>query len=151
RPFGSASGWLERLRIVLDVPYDIVNYLRVTQPEVGVVAPRQRMLRRYRALLRHIALGGTDRTPYAGLVIAAHSQGTVLTVATLFGDANRSPVAAPLAAEAPELILPAHMSLLTAGSPLRQLYEARFPGQYAWLQADVAVPGRLAPLTGRWV
>lgn len=151
RPFGTTSGWLERLRMVLDVPYDVVNYLRVTQPELGVVAPRQRMLRRHRALLRHIALGGSDRRRYDALVFAAHSQGTVLTAATLFGDAHRSPPARPLAQEAPGLTLPPHVSLLTAGSPLRQLYEARFPGQYSWLQTELDVPGRLAPLTGRWV
>lgn len=151
RPFGNTSGWLERLRIVLDVPYDIVNYLRVTQPGLGVVAPRQRMLRRYRALLRHVGLGGTDRRVYDALVIAGHSQGTVLTAAALFGDANRSPQARPLAQEAPGLTLPARVSLLTAGSPLRQLYEARFPGQYSWLQTDLDVPGRLAPVTRHWV
>lgn len=151
RPLGDTSGLLERVRMVLDIPYDIVNYLRVTQPRLGVVAPRQRMLRRYRALLAHIAAGGTDRHRYDALVIAAHSQGTVLTSAVLFGDAARVPAAGPLAAEAPTLAMPARMSLLTAGSPLRQLYGARFPGQYDWLQHDLDTPGRLAPLTDRWV
>ena len=88
-----APGALERLRIVLDIPYDVATYLRVSQP--GIVAPRERMLRRYRALLGEVAAGGVDRESYDALVIVIHSQGTVLSAATLFGDFGRSPPARP--------------------------------------------------------
>lgn len=140
---------LERARVVLDLPYDVANYLRVGQP--GVVPPRPLMLRRMRALLAEIAAGGVDRVPYDRLVIASHSQGTVLSVATLFGDPAREPAAASLAVAAPGLGLPEDVSLLTCGSPLRQLYEERLPGQYAWVSALPASHSGLAPVTGTWV
>jgi hypothetical protein len=149
RPFGSNTGALERLRIILDIPYDVATYLRVSQPEV--IAPRQRMLRRYRALLGEVGVGGVDRVPYEGLVIVAHSQGTVLSVATLFGDAHRSPPARPLDEEEPGLALPERVSLLTCGCPLRQLYGERFPGQYDWIRELPRRPGALRPVTGTWV
>jgi len=148
--FGSQStGWLERLRIVLDIPYDIATYLRVSQP--GIVAPRERMLRRYRALLGEVAGGGVDREPYDALVIVSHSQGTVLSAATLFGDYGRAPAALPIDEEEPGVVLPPEVSLLTCGSPLRQLYGERFPGQYDWVRELPRRPGGLRPLTGTWV
>ncbi len=150
RALGQASGPLERVRIVLDIPYDIATYLRVSQPGL-VVAPRRRMLRRYRALLREVAAGGVDRVPYDGLVITAHSQGTVLSAATLFGDAFRSPPAEPLDRAEPAIALPPRVSLVTFGSPLRQLYGERFPGQYDWVRARLDAPEGFAPLTDHWV
>ena len=150
RALGQASGPLERVRIVLDIPYDVATYLRVSQPGL-VVAPRRRMLRRYRALLREVAAGGVDRVPYDGLVITAHSQGTVLSAATLFGDAFRAPPAEPLDRAEPAIALPPRVSLVTFGSPLRQLYGERFPGQYDWVRARLDAPEGFAPLTDHWV
>ena len=150
RALGQASGPLERVRVVLDIPYDVATYLRVSQPGL-VVAPRRRMLRRYRALLREVAAGGVDRVPYDGLVITAHSQGTVLSAATLFGDAFRSPPAEPLDRADPAIALPPRVSLVTFGSPLRQLYGDRFPGQYDWVRARLDSPHGFAPLTDHWV
>ena len=149
RPFAQGSGWLERLRIALDIPYDVATYLRVSQP--GLVAPRERMLRRYRALLGEVGAGGVDRAPYDALVIISHSQGTVLSVATLFGDAEREPPALPMDEEEPGVALPGRISLLTCGSPLRQLYAERLPGQYDWVQELPRRPGGLRPITGTWV
>jgi hypothetical protein len=149
RPFGRSSGSLERLRIALDIPYDVATYLRVSQP--GLVAPRERMLRRYRALVGEVAAGGVDRVPYDALVIVSHSQGTVLSVATLFGDEGREPPARPIGEEEPGIVLPAQVSLLTCGSPLRQLYGERLPGQYDWVRELPRRPGGLRPITGTWV
>jgi len=149
RPLGTSTGALERLRIVLDIPYDVATYLRVSQP--GIVAPRERMLRRYRALLGEVAAGGVDRAPYDGLVIVSHSQGTVLSAATLFGDRQRAPQARPLDEEEPGLALPGAVSLLTCGCPLRQLYDERLPGQYDWVRELPRRPGGLRPVTGTWV
>ena len=84
-------------------------------------------------------------------LIVFHSQGTVLSVATLFGDASRRPPALPLAEEDPQIVLPAEVSLLTCGSPLRQLYNERLPGQYDWVRELPRRPGGLRPLTGAWV
>lgn len=145
RPFGSASGNLEKLRRGLDLAYDIATYLRVAQP--GVVAPRERMLARYRALVEHVAAGGVDGRPYDALVVVAHSQGTVLSAAALFGDRHRDPQAHPLRAFAE---FPC-VSLLTFGSPLRQIYDARFPGQYEWVRDPLAHPGLTRVLRGEWV
>ena len=89
------------------------------------------MLRRFRALLAYVAAGGPDQTPYDGVVIASHSQGTVLTVAALSGDPWREPVAEPLSATRPGLALPERVSLLMFGSPLGQLYATRFPQQFS--------------------
>lgn len=150
RALGQATGPLERIRVVLDIPYDVATYLRVSQPGL-VVAPRRRMLRRYRALLREVAAGGVDRIPYDGLVITAHSQGTVLSAATLFGDAFRSPPAEPLDRAEPAIVLPPRVSLVTFGSPLRQLYGDRFPGQYDWVRSRLDAPEGFAPLTDHWV
>ena len=149
RPLGSNTSALERLRIVLDIPYDVATYLRVSQP--GLVAPRERMLRRYRALLGEVAAGGVDRRPYDALVIVSHSQGTVLSAATLWGDLHRSPAALPLEDEEPGIVLPSRVSLLTCGCPLRQLYGERFPGQYDWVGELPLRPGALRPVTGAWV
>jgi hypothetical protein len=109
------------------------------------------MLSRYRALIDHVAGGGAERDPYDALLFVAHSQGTVLTAAALFGDPWRLPAAEPLATACPEITLPPRVSLLTFGSPLLQTYGARFPGQYGWVAAPLAHPDRLRPLTGEWV
>ena len=67
--------------MILDKPYDIATFLREPMGterhrlmEMEEM-PRKKMLRRYRALLDHLAARGYDR-----VVFAAHSQGTVLTV-----------------------------------------------------------------------
>jgi pimeloyl-ACP methyl ester carboxylesterase len=108
------------LRALLDKPYDVSTFLRQPSPyrQVGKHGgmPRERMLDRYEALMRHVMLGPRS---YAKVVFVAHSQGTVLTTTLL--------------AENPGPALPRAVSLLTFGCPLRQLYLRRFPGQYKWV------------------
>jgi hypothetical protein len=107
------------LRTVLDKPYDIATFLREplgwksAGAGVGQEMPRQKMLSRYEALLEHVA-----RRQYERIVFVAHSQGTILTTTLLAEDRGR---------------LPAEVSLMTFGCPLRQLYAKRFPSQYAWV------------------
>jgi hypothetical protein len=158
--FGSASGNLEKVRVGLDLPYDIATYLRIGHGRKGVT-PRERMLERYRTVLAHVCGGGQDGTRYDGIVFVAHSQGTVLTAATLFGDPSRTPPAEPLldvwGPGGPRLP-GASLALLTFGSPLRQIYVPRFPGQFDRLVAynfDVSTAlgttGTSPPGDVRWI
>ncbi len=140
---GGARGALERLRTGLDVAFDITNYLRPARD--GREAPRDRMIRRYRAVLGHALADHPD-----GLVVLCHSQGTILTIACLFGDANREPAVAPIDGGAIAGGFPPRVSLMTFGSPLRQVYDERFPRQFDWLQDPNLAPARLAPLTRHW-
>jgi hypothetical protein len=73
---------------------------------------------RYVSLLRHL-----EREGYERIVVISHSQGTVITLDLLRYLKARHP--AFLAQLAP-------IDLLTFGSPLRQLYAARFRGIYGW-------------------
>ena len=122
----------ELLRSILDRPYDVATYLRENQATrwaTPVNSPRARMLARFSALLGHISRGGV-RGPagaYDRVIIAAHSQGTVLAVTLLH--------------EPPDG-LPPDVRLITFGSPLRQLYRQRLPRQFGWLSALRATPWR---------
>ena len=119
---GAAPG---ALRAILDKPYDIATFLREPLGTrrfgrgAGSAMPRKRMLERYRALMAYLA-----RRRYDRIVFVAHSQGTVLTATLLAEDG---------------VALPAEVSLVTFGCPLRQLYLRRFPSQYAWV-ARLAEP-----------
>jgi hypothetical protein len=142
------GGNLEALRKRLDPAYDIASYLRIYRDKTGT---RPRIIARYRALLREIA-----RRDYDGLLIVAHSQGAVLSTATLFGDPfRRDPEAEnekrygvrgwTELKDPPDL--PKNVVLITCGCPLRQGYDARMPGDYRWLwEAD-----DLRPLTLAWI
>ena len=122
----------ELLRSILDRPYDVATYLRENQAPrwaTPVNSPRARMLARFSALLGHISRGGV-RGPagvYDRVIIAAHSQGTVLAVTLLH--------------EAPGG-LPPDVRLITFGCPLRQLYRQRLPRQFGWLSAMRTTPWR---------
>jgi hypothetical protein len=130
------------LRALLDKPYDIATFLREPLGYSGMgtkgrEVPRKKMLRRYRRLMEHLAADSYDR-----VVFVAHSQGTVLTTALL---ADRRP-------EQPAL--PASVSLMTFGCPLRQLYLKRFPSQYAWVARLAAPAARrdfVHRVNGEWV
>jgi len=138
------GGWLATLRRILDIPYDVATYLRIDRGD-GV---RSRVVARYRALLRRIEDGG-----YTHVVVVAHSQGSMYTLATLFGDPRRQdPVAAWSAwSDTPHRLLSTPVALLTFGCPVRQTYEERLPGQYAWTDADAAdLAGRIGDISGPW-
>ena len=141
-PGGTVRGGLERLRTVLDVAYDITNYLRPSRG--GGHKPREEMVNRYRAVLHHVLEQKMD-----GLVILCHSQGTVLSAACLFGDAAREPAVEPLVGQGIGTF-PSRVSLMTFGSPLRQIYDERFPHQFDWISGPELDPARLAPLTRHW-
>jgi hypothetical protein len=119
------SRTLGRWRVVLDTVLDIDNYLR-EHPRSN--NPRARIYARYCALLAHIAQQG-----YARIVIVAHSQGTVITADLL--RLLHHPVAqgTPYGALATQFPL---LRLVTAGSPLKQLYRARFAHLYRWIDAQ---------------
>lgn len=104
-----------RLRVVIDTAIDVDNWLR--ERPVGHT-PRLRIMARYASLLRFLEEQGYER-----IVIVSHSQGTVITLDLLRYLRARNP--AFLRQLGP-------IDLLTFGSPLRQLYAARFPAIYGW-------------------
>lgn len=113
---GKVARTFARLRVVVDTAIDVDNWLR-ERPEGGT--PRLRILARYTSLLRHLLNEGYER-----IVIVGHSQGTVITADLLRYLKVRNPDL--LKALGP-------IDLLTFGSPLRQLYAARFPALYGWI------------------
>ncbi|HVY06498.1 MAG TPA: hypothetical protein VHB46_11030 [Burkholderiales bacterium] len=109
-----------RLRVAIDAVLDIDNYF--ADPPNGQ-PPRARIFSRYASLLRHLR-----KLDYERIVIVAHSQGTVISADLLrylhvqgrLGDVvGKIPV-----------------SLITVGSPLRDLYAQRFPLLYRWMGSD---------------
>lgn len=153
---GQVGGGLTTARTALDIPYDVATYLRIDTDDDGI---RSRIVARYRALLAAI------EHDYDHIVVAAHSQGSMYSLATLAGDRDRGwPDHPGLPGDAPWGVAPWHVvnpgsplvargvSLLTFGCPVRQTYEERLPGQYAW--TDAGAPGlgeRLAMVSGAWV
>jgi hypothetical protein len=134
------SRYVPWLRAPLDIALDVDNHFREF-PRQAI--PRARIFSRYFALLRHVAQQGYDR-----VVIVSHSQGTVISAELLRYLKFRAEQAAathngadPTAAVWNALAGKLH--LLTAGSPLRQLYAARFPGLYRWVLQQEG--GRLGP------
>jgi hypothetical protein len=108
---------LGRLRVALDAVLDVDNYFR--DPPDGL-PPRSRIFSRYAALLDYIRKRGYQR-----LVIVSYSQGAVISADLL----RYLHCAARLQAHTGTMPL----SLITVGSPLRDLYAARFPLLYRWL------------------
>ncbi|OED37599.1 hypothetical protein AB833_22960 [Chromatiales bacterium (ex Bugula neritina AB1)] len=125
---------------VLDIALDVTNWFRITPRENNAKAA---ICRRYVSLLRHIANWRDPHTgkPYDGLVIVAHSQGTVITAdllrflkreqSQLCGGTDKT-LQALLPADGNSSSIP--IDLLSFGSPLRQLYNRRFPHQYQWCE-----------------
>lgn len=136
------SRYLPGVRAPLDILLDVDNYFREF-PRRNI--PRARIFSRYHALLRHVAAQNYDR-----IVIVAHSQGTVIS-ADLLRLLSDPSVASGRNAERTQNIATdwcADVRLLTFGSPLRQLYAARFPCQYAWMLENGATIGPSAAALG---
>ena len=127
------------LRGGLDIALDVVNYLR---PHPQHRTARARILGRYTSLLKYITNWRDPQNPsrgYSRIVVLAHSQGAVITSDLLralsLGTVADDNELACLNAEsgAPGNI---PIRVFAMGSPLRQLYAARFPrfirlGSYA--------------------
>jgi hypothetical protein len=107
-----------KLRVALDAVLDIDNYLR--DPADGR-SPRAAIFSRAAALLAALRARGCTR-----IVLVAHSQGTVICADLLHWLAQRAGPEAGTGARAP-------VALVTAGSPLRDLYAQRFPLLYRWM------------------
>jgi hypothetical protein len=93
---------------------------------------------------------------YREVVVAAHSQGSMYSVTTIAGDRRRRDPepgsggwgVEPWCRARPRSRL--RVALLTFGCPIRQTYEARLPGQYAWTR-EPRLAGRLAPVAPAWI
>ncbi len=122
---------------VLDIALDVTNWFRVRPRRNNAKAA---ICRRYVSLLRHIANWRDPQNgqPYDGLVIVAHSQGTVITADLLRFLEREQALGSGATDKSLQPLLPGHgkaripMHFLSFGSPLRQLYNHRFPHQYQW-------------------
>jgi hypothetical protein len=111
-----------RLRVAIDAVLDIDNYFADppnNQP------PRARIFSRYASLLRYLRERG-----YKRVVIVSHSQGTVISADLL----RYLHVQHRLS----DVIGAIPVSLVTVGSPLRDLYAERFPLLYGWMGSSAA-------------
>jgi hypothetical protein len=106
------------LSVALDIVLDVSNWLKERPLERN---PRGLILWRYIRLLRELATHGR----YDRIIIVAHSQGSVIS-ADLFRLLEQLSLWQTLVGAHPEIVL------VSAGSPLRQLYAARFPHWYEW-------------------
>ncbi|MFN0314434.1 MAG: hypothetical protein ACKVQA_05280 [Burkholderiales bacterium] len=111
---------LGRLRVALDAVLDVDNYFgdpRNRQP------PRARIFSRLASLLSYLRDSG-----YTRVVLVAHSQGTVIC-ADLLRYLN-------VQGRLKDIMGAMPVALVTAGSPLRDLYAARFPLLYEWVGSN---------------
>lgn len=127
---GVLSRYVPWLRAPLDMALDVDSHFREF-PRQGI--PRARIFSRFAALLEHVSRQG-----YARVVIVAHSQGTVISAELLRYLAYRAAPPDGMAPSAPPWWpgIADRVHLLSAGSPLRQLYAARFPTLYRWVLQD---------------
>jgi hypothetical protein len=124
---GVLSRYVPWMRAPLDAALDVDSHFREF-PRRGI--PRSRIFSRFAALLRHVADQGYER-----VVIVAHSQGTVISTELLRYLQYRAGQGEQQGGEAGRLWrdLGPELHLLTAGSPLRQLYASFFPVLYRWV------------------
>src|SRR5262245_15714469 len=106
-----------RLRVALDAVLDIDSYFADPPSHRP---PRARIFSRYAALLVYLRDRG-----YARIVIVSHSQGTVISADLLrYLHVHH---------RLPDVVGHLPLSLVTVGSPLRDLYAERFPLLYGWM------------------
>ncbi len=117
------------LKPALAVTVDVINWFR-ERPKNQTVW--QRCTARFFAVLEYVSSGKAnyDGKHYDGVIVVAHSQGTMISVETL----KLIRLQPPPQFHAPPLWL------LTMGSPLRQLYCERFPGRYGWVETNANSP-----------
>ena len=111
-----------RLRVAIDAVLDIDNYFADPpnhQP------PRARIFSRYASLLRYLRDHG-----YGRIVIVSHSQGSVISADLLRYLHVRGRLR--------DFVGDIPVSLVTVGSPLRDLYADRFPLLYRWMGSNAA-------------
>jgi hypothetical protein len=130
------------LRNVIDIALDITNWLRLNPKATN---PKARISARFVSLLRHIHnwRDAEDGSSYDGIVIIAHSQGTVIAAEVLRFLAEEAKAGGndPLLNDFGNDI---PIYLFTMGSPLRQLYSLRFPHHYGWARHNAETnPDRL--------
>jgi len=106
-----------KLRVALDAALDIDNYFQ--DPPNGL-PPRARIFSRFVSLLDAVRQRG-----YTRVVIVSHSQGTVIS-ADLMRYLN-------VTGRLRDHIGAMPLSLITLGSPLRDLYATLFPFLYRWM------------------
>jgi len=94
--------------------------------------PRARIFSRYASLLRYLRDGGYER-----IVIVSHSQGTVISADLLHY--------LHVQGRLHDFVGDIPVSLLTVGSPLRDLYAERFPLLYRWMGSNAAGFGAAGP------
>ena len=111
-----------RLRVAIDAVLDIDNYF--ADPP-NCQPPRARIFSRYASLLRYLRDRGYER-----IVIVSHSQGTVISADLL----RYLHVQQRL----PDMVGDLPVSLVTVGSPLRDLYADRFPLLYRWMGSNTS-------------
>jgi hypothetical protein len=114
----------------IDVALDVMAWLQVRPANQN---PKGRICARFVSLLRHICKEHqTGKHHYQAIVIVAHSQGAIISADLLryllFQKKHNEldPALAPLFTDE----LPIY--LMSFGSPLRQLYDLRFPDLYGW-------------------
>ncbi len=121
------SALASHARPALGLILDVDNYLRESP---SWATPKAKMAARFASLLRHIL----ERRDAAGkpmfnrIVIVSHSQGTVMA-------ADMLRFLKTVGATDPDMS-GVKVSLLTMGSPLRQLYSANFPHLYEWVDTN---------------
>jgi hypothetical protein len=121
----------------LQAAIDVVNWMRVHPLDRN---PQARICARFCSLLRNIVTwrSPVDGEAYAGIVIVAHSQGTVIT-ADLLRFLEYVKPQAPLEENDP-LFSSRNIRFLTMGCPLRQIYSVRFPHIYGWARGCGTTP-----------
>ena len=131
----SARAWFDVLdrhvRPAVGILLDVDYYLRESPTHA---TPRARMAARYASLLRHVLQARRDddaaRPKFDRVIIAAHSQGTILTVDLLRFFVKEA------AATTLNSDIASRVEVVTFGSPLEQLYARHFPHLYDWVHTE---------------